>query len=63
MDQEPRFYWDNELEDDELSSFPYGDETARIIDLEGGGIIAYAHVSVAPAMVAALIATPPPLED
>lgn len=59
MSQEPRFYWDTELEDDELTEFPFGDTTARIIDLEEGGVIAYVHQLSAPAIVASLIAAPP----
>lgn len=63
MSQEPRFYWDTELEDDELTEFPYGDDTARIIDLEEGGVIAYTHHLSAPAIVASLIANPPQVKS
>jgi hypothetical protein len=42
MDNEDHnVYWDTELDDED--DRPFGDDTARIIDLGLGGVIAYCH--------------------
>lgn len=51
----PRYYWDRPSDGDDTNE-PYGDQTARIIDLVAGGVIAYVHEDTAPGMVAALTA-------
>lgn len=54
-DEIARFYWDHPDDGDDPCK-PYGEETARIIDLAQGGVIAYTHENSAPGMVAALTA-------
>jgi len=53
-----RYHWDMDLEDDEPATFD--EDTARIIDEDAGGVVAYVHKLNAPAVVAALSATPIP---
>lgn len=51
-----RYYWDRDLTDDEPDTF-HGD-TARIIDVDAGGVIAYVSHVNAPAICHALCVTP-----
>jgi hypothetical protein len=58
-DDDPQVYWDEELQDDVLpiESMPFGLDTARIIDLEKGGVIAYTHKDHAHRIVMAIRST------
>jgi hypothetical protein len=49
--EEPQVYWDQERDDEHR---PFGDDTARIIDLQQGGVIAYCHKDNADRMVRAI---------
>ena len=51
--EEPQAYWDvaHEAGDEHT---PFGDDTARIIDLQMGGVIAYCHKDNADRLVRAL---------
>lgn len=51
---EPRFYWEGWLDGERTDPVPFGRATARIIDLEAGGVIAYCHASNAHRIVMAL---------
>lgn len=53
-----RYYWDRPADGDDTNE-PFGAQTARIIDLEAGGAIAYVHEDAAPSIVGALIAADP----
>lgn len=50
---EPQVYWDMAHDGDDEHT-PYGDDTARIIDLQAGGVIAYCHKDNADKLVRAL---------
>jgi hypothetical protein len=50
---EPQVYWDMAQDGDDENR-PYGEDTARIIDLQAGGVIAYCHKDRADKMVRAL---------
>lgn len=59
--QEPQVYWDQEPDDERAEALalghersPYGVDTARIIDLRQGGVIAYCHKDTADRLVRAL---------
>jgi hypothetical protein len=57
FEQEPQIYWDAHHEDDDKR--PYGEDTAAIVDLQQGGIIAYCHKDNANRIVMALRAFRP----
>lgn len=52
----PRFYWDHPADGDDKNE-PFGDKTARIIDLVEGGVIAYVREDLASGMVDMLTAS------
>ena len=56
MAKQPRYFWDTETF--EGGDQPYGEETARIVDLKAGGVIAYVHVDRANDFVKNLLANP-----
>lgn len=51
--EEPQVYWDMAHEGDDEHQ-PFGEDTARIIDLQQGGVIAYCHKDNADRLVRAV---------
>ena len=51
--EEPQVYWDM-VQDGDDENRPYGEDTARIIDLQAGGVIAYCHKDNADRLVGAI---------
>lgn len=56
MVSQPRYFWDTETWAE--GEMPYGEDTARIVDLMAGGVIAYVHVDRAEDFVRNLLANP-----
>jgi hypothetical protein len=59
--EEPQVYWDQEPDDERAEALatghehqPFGVDTARIIDLQAGGVIAYCHKDNADRLVRAI---------
>lgn len=59
--EEPQVYWDQEPDDERAAAIatghehsPFGADTARIIDLQQGGVIAYCHKNNADRLVRAI---------